>query len=263
MTFDLNKTDTWIADEIFRVPPFDFESYQKKIDAICGLNSLGKPNVIATWMPAVENWTPYYTSWTQSDSGFGIDLILRSQYVAQTLEDEDGNVIDVPPPRFALKQWLAGAQYAASEEKSRWLVRRDGFQVHVRENRPPHPKEGRYIPLISIGLHNAWCCKAAKKENVTCWGDYRLPDEAYLTWLQKAVDIRNRTSTQDTNQALTQKTLMEAAKETVLEQNAKKERAELATDSLITENLPEMLELVTGERLRDPKAFSLPSILNK
>ena len=238
---------------------FDVKAYQAKIDKICGLTPKGKSTVILSWMPDIENYTRYYSEW--DTAGFGTETVLRCQYVERTVV-KNGRQIDIPPNRWALKQWQDGSQYAAIDDKLRWLQKQVGQQRLLRENRPALPTEGRYIPLISIGKHNSFCCKEAKGQGFRCWGEYREPDESYLTLLKKAVAQREKENGQNPNEPISQRTLMEAAKEAAIEIKRKEKEADDLLDDMIKDNFKEMTEYYTGVKL-DPKIFGFPSKVTK
>lgn len=275
MEVDLNDSQTW--RQVIPTPPFDVLGYQQQIDRICGLNLLGRPNILLTWMPAPENWSWKYTSWIAG--GFGSDKILRSQYVFDTI-----NGVDIPPPRWAFKQWQSGAQYAANDNQIRWKRRsavthtatccaeaaREGDEctgkgtTEVRETRPPLPVEGCYIPhpspLMRVGEHNTYCCELKKANGEKCYGDYREPDESYLALLAYAVERRAQENAQDPNAALTDETLMQAAIEAKADIDAQEEQKQQNLSEWAAENWQQVYSDYLGDpHLFDTKKFSLPT----
>lgn len=254
---DFNKPETW--DETIHNTPngVDVRSYQTKINSICGLNEFGKPNILLTWMPAEENYSRYYTEW--DTGGFGTKSVLREQYVYETVYEGE-TPIDIPPPRWALKQFVHPSRYLASEAIVRWKRMTVGQQVFVREIRPPKPATGYYTKFRSIGRHNGFCCRKKKKEGLTCWGDYRKPDESYLLLLKKAVAIRDAEGTQNPNNPLSEETMRRAALEAANEIKAKEEREDAEQFDFVTSNLDAILARITKDNsfLARKKDFSFP-----
>lgn len=235
MTFDLNNSKTWA--QVIPAPLFDLSGYQDKLDSICGLNPYGMPNVKLTWMPDPENWSKYYTEW---EAGFGTKYGLRAQYVFDTIKG-----VDVPPPRWAFKQWLSGAQYVETDNIIRWKVAYDGDAKDIRETRPPFPLRGMYIPhpspLMRVARHNGFCCETAKTEKRKCYGRYRAPDESYLILLRQAVERRAEENAQDPNAPLSEATLQRAALETAHIIKQKEESARQVTDDFLKEHWKEIV----------------------
>ncbi len=267
MNIDFNRPETWLNSEIHTPPSFDVKNYQILIDQICGLTPSGKSTVLLSWCPAIENYSHRYCEWDQA--GIGTKTHLRGLYKFKTLYDPEGNPIDIPPPRWALKQWQSGAQYIATDELSRWQKAESNFkdeltenglkkvaqQVAYREVRPPYPKEGRYIPLLRIGKHNGYCCDAEKKNGNICYGEYRIPDEAYLEILRSAFRIREDEKGQNPNEPISAKTLMEAAKEAAEIEEQKRLASKQLISNIIDENWDEIIST-------DPdslKKFSFPA----
>lgn len=279
MDVDLNNPETWAV--VIPAPPFDVLGYQQQVDRICGLNLMERPNILLTWMPSPENWSYKFTEWMAG--GFGTTKVLRSQYVFDTI-----NGVDIPPPRWAFKQWQSGAQYAANDNHLRWKRRSavthtatccaeaamEGEEctgrgtTEVREIRPALPVEGYYIPhpspLLRVGKHNGYCCTLKQAEGRKCFGDYREPDESYLLLLQAAVTRRDAENAQDPNAALTDETLIAAAveaKRIIDEQEAQKQQN-------LSEWADENWQNAWSEYLGDPhlfetKKFSIPTKKSK
>jgi hypothetical protein len=241
---DYNKPETW-TEKIHEMPlGVDVKAYQEKINGICGLSPFGTPNVKLTWMPSIENYSKYYSEW--NEAGFGTKAILRCQYVYETVY-EKGIPFDIPPPRWALKQFVHPSRYITAEETVRWKIMQDGQQVLLRENRPPRSDKGFYTNLRRIGKHNPWCCRKMKKQGLTCWGEYRKPDSSYLLMLKKAVAIREKEENQSPNEPLTEETMAKAALEAANEIKEQDEQAEAYLLARIEENLPKIAAAITGD----------------
>lgn len=276
MEVDLNNPSTW--RQVIPAPPFDVLGYQAKVDRICGLNLLGRPNILLTWMPAPENWSYKFTEWIAG--GFGTTKTLKAQYVFDTIND-----IDIPPPRWAFKQWQSGAQYATSDNQVRWKRRSvvthtdtccaeaalEGEEctgkgtTEVRETRPALPVEGCYIPhpspLLRVGKHNGFCCKLNKANGEKCYGEYREPDESYLLLLQRAVARRAEENAQDPNEALSDETLKRAAIEAKEIIDAQEEQRRQNLEEWADENWREVFADYTGDKsFLEGKEFSFPTI---
>ena len=250
----LNNSKDW--GRVISAPSFDVQGYQDKIDKICGLNPLGKPNVKLTWMPDAENWSYRYTTW--DSGGFGVKKELRAQYVFETVGG-----IDIPPPRWTFKQWMSGAQYATTDNQTRWQRRETGRnQVEVRESRPPLPVEGCYVPhpspLLRVAAHNGQCCMDAQASQTKCWGSYREPDESYLILLKQAVKRRDAENAQNPNEPLSEETLKQAAMEAGEIIKAKKEAARANLEGWVDENWQEVFADYTGDKELFPhKEYSI------
>ena len=55
---NLNDENTLLDNDIFTAPfGVDVESYQARLNSICGLNEFGTPNLLLTWMPDIGNYT--------------------------------------------------------------------------------------------------------------------------------------------------------------------------------------------------------------
>jgi hypothetical protein len=252
---DLNKPETWLSTEIFHVPQgVDISAYQSKLDQIGGINEFGTPNLKLTYMPDLENYSKYYVEW--DEAGFGIKTVLRSQFVYDTVFEGE-TPIDIPPPRWAIKEFVHPSQYLASETISRWAQKTEGQQVYLREIRPPRSDKGYYRPKLRIGKHNGFCCQEMKRDGLTCWGDYREPDESHLKLFRKAVKLREKEENQNPNEPLSEATMKKAALEAANEIKAKEAKQDEKTLHFITENLDEILTEITGEDFRK-KAFSIP-----
>lgn len=261
MPIDYNDETTWVDPELHEAPAFGVSEYQKKIDEICGLNEFGGPNVLLTWMPAIENYSRYFCEW--GDAGFGTKTELRALYVFTTLDDDKGHQLEIPPPRWALKQFIHPAQYLGHEERLRWRKRYGNGenQIWVQEIRPPRPDKGFYGPMIAIGSHNGFCCRAAKKEKRKCWGDYRKPDESYLIWLREAVETRAERGEERPDAGFTPKLLKMAAKEAAETIERRERLADAQMDELIDSNLDSMLAYYLNDKsfLEGTKEFSFPT----
>lgn len=248
---DYNVPETWT--EAIHAMPFgvDVESFQSKINRICGLTPFGTPNVKLTWMPDAENYTKYYSEW--DEAGFGTKTRLVGMYVY------DENLSEtIPPPRWALKQFVHPSRYLGTDDAVRWTSSGNGGQVKVRELRPPRSDKGFYARLMAIGRHNESCCREQKQQGLTCWGDYREPDESYLNLLKKAVAMRDAEESQNPNEPLSARTLQLAAIEAANDVKAQQEREEAITLNHITENLDTILAHATGDKtfLDKKKDFS-------
>jgi hypothetical protein len=259
MNVDLNDPNTW--RQVIPAPPFDVLGYQQQIDRICGLNLLGRPNILLTWMPDVENWSYKFTEWIAG--GFGTTKVLKSQYVFDTI-----NGVDIPPPRWAFKQWQSGAQYAANDNQIRWKRREFGGITEYRETRPALPLEGCYIPhpspLLRVGRHNDYCCELKKADGQKCYGEYREPDESYLLLLQAAVARRDAENAQDPNAALTDETLISAAIEAAAIVKEQEEQNQKNLSEWVDENWQQAyVDYVGDPSLFDTKKFSIPKNLKK
>lgn len=257
---DFNDSRTWLTPELHRAPPFDADGYQKRIDAICGLNEFGKPNVVLTWAPSPENYNPVYCEWDAA--GFGTEVEYRAQFVFETLTNEKGDTLELPPPRWALKQFVPPAFYAAHDNQVRWSKRtsapsalttlvpgmkridgtQEGSQVWLRELRPPRPVDGYYVPLMTVGYHNRLCCRQMRKVARTCYGTYREPDESYLEWLRAAVRLRAESGEERPDAGFTPKVLKRAAAEAAAKLEQQQKDAETTTFELISENLGEIVK---------------------
>lgn len=256
MSINYDIPDTWANSEIHNSPTsVDVFDYQQKINQICGLTPGGKSAVSLSWCPAIENYSKYFCEWNLA--GFGTKTHLRGTYKYLTLYDPQGNPIDVPPPRWALKQWQSGAQYNATDDMTRWQKTVRGSQSAVREVRPAHPKEGRYIPMLIIAKHGGQCCKEAKENKSICYGEYRAPDDAYLEILRQAVKVRETEGGQNPNEPISQKTLMQAAAEAAKIEEQKR----LETSKVINEVLDEHYDEIIG--IDPTTAYSLPNKFKK
>lgn len=259
---DYNNPETWLHPSLHDEPvSFDKGSFQRRIDEICGLNRYGRPNVLLTWMPSQENYSRYYCEWDAA--GFGTKFELRGQYIFDTLEDGKGNTLELPPPRWALKQFMPPEQYLLTDNQMRWkkaVTGREGQRTFVRELRPARPTDGYYVPLIAIGKHNPFCCEAEKKHRLKCWGDYREPGESHLLLLKKAVKRRNAENADRPEAGLTTKMLSQAALEAADTIRRREEIADAAMDHLLNEHMDPMLAYLLNDPsfLERSKAFSLP-----
>lgn len=261
MAVDYNNWKTWMTAEIHTPPSsVNIAAYQNRIDEICGFTPSGKSTVLLTWMPAMENYSKYYCEWDKG--GFGIKSHLRGTYKFVTLYDPDGNPIDVPPPRWALKQWQSGVQYMATDEQSRWQkaetnikyeqtehgMQRVAGQTFLREVRPSHPKEGRYIPFMRIGKHDGFCCKREQVKGNACYGEYREPDGAYLEVLRSAVKLRSEeVNGQNPNEPISIHTLTQAAKEAAEKEEGKRQRTAELVKGLVNETFDEIMIQASGD----------------
>ncbi len=256
-TVDFDNPETWLTSEIHNPPSgVDVAAYQKQIDAICGLTPSGDSAVVLTWMPSMENYSRRYCEW--DTAGFGTKTHLRGLYCFTTIYDDEGNPIDVPPPRWALKQWLSGRQYIDTDNIVRWEKAASGQQYLLREKRPPHPEKGRYIPLRRIGKHNNFCCVAAKKQNDICYGGYLEPTAQYLDELRLAVRIRSEEQGQDPNAPISQETLAQAAVERARYEQEQQTAAKAAMDEMVEENFGAFASHLFGGDWTKNTAMSLP-----
>jgi hypothetical protein len=256
MAIDYNNDATWATDEIYRQPDFDLASYQARVDKICGKAANGQSNMIVFWSPSPQGYKKRYCEWDKA--GFGTKTHLRAKYCY--FPYDDGEIaVDIPVPRWVIEQHQDPAQYLATDELTRWKTEDNGKQKSQKELRPRYPTDGIYLPFLVIGKHNGWCCKALKNDSLVCYGDYRVPDESYLALLKQAVVMRDANETQRTDQPISRQTLRQAAREAASRVQKEQEETRAMRETLLDEHLPEILEMMTGEKFRDLPAWSLPT----
>lgn len=249
---NFDDSSTWLTAELHTPPSaVNISGYQKQIDKICGFTPNGKSTVILSWMPSIENYSREYYEWNVG--GFGTKSFFRCAYkYFEDVTDENGNPLDIPPPRWALKQWQSGAQYNATDDLTRWQKSVSGSQSAVKEIRPAHPKEGRYIPMLRIGKRRNNCCQKAKSERKTCFCEYREPDGAHLELLRQAVKIRESEGGQNPNEPISAKTLLSAAIEAAQIEEQKRIESKKLIRGVIDEHYNEIIGI------EPTTAYSLP-----
>lgn len=282
---DFNDSRTWLTPELHRAPAFDVAGYQARVDAICGLNSFGRPNVLLSWAPSPENYQKYFCEW--DTAGFGTKTEVRAQYVFETLTNKDGDILELPPPRWVLKQFVPPAFYAATDNSVRWSKKQsapvatqtlvhgaekrsdglqEGSQVFLREIRPPRPVDGYYVPLMAIGGHNGYCCAEMKRSRRTCFGTYREPDDAYLEWLRAAVKLRTESDEENPEAGITPKLLKRAAAEAAEKLEKQEREADEHLHGLVSDNLGEIMAYLfrdaSDEILAPMRQYSFSSAKN-
>lgn len=259
---DYNNPKTWVNPALHNEPAlFDKAAYQRRIDGICGLNEYGGPNVLLTWCPSQENYSRWFCEW--DEAGFGTKTELRATYVYDTLDDGQGNELELPPPRWALKQFMPPAQYLLTDDQVRWkkaITGKNNQRTFVKELRPARPHDGIYVPLLRIGAHTDYCCREEKKHGLKCWGRYAEPGEEQLLILRAAVDARAADNADRPEAGITQKHLRQAATEAAETVRRREEIASAHLDGVLDEHMDSILAHI----LNDPsfaertKAFSLP-----
>lgn len=183
----LDDVSRWGDEVTFVRPDFDVAAFQKKIDAVAGISRDGKSIVVLRWMRSPECCEEFYTEWTPF--GTPVKSELRPKYRAFGIALDNGDVCEIPPPRWVLEQRYEPEQLAQTWETERFSTHPEfGVKVPVKGELP---RDGYYNHLWTIGTHDDNCCKDAIDNNMVCWGDYRLPGEADLRALRNAIARRD------------------------------------------------------------------------
>lgn len=186
----LDDVARWADEATFVRPDFDVAKFQKRLDDVAGLSRNGKSIVVLRWMRSRECSEEYYTEWDWL--GKPVKGELRAKYRAFGVDLGNGDVCEIPPPRWCLEQRYEPEQYAPTWEADRYTTDTvTGLRVPVR---PPAPRDGYYSHLWTIASHEGKCCDDALKNNMVCWGSYRLPGEQDLQALRIAIARREADS---------------------------------------------------------------------
>lgn len=243
----------WGTFGIWEQPAFDVEGFQSRINAICG-TSLGQPVVRLVWSWDKRCREAYYTAWDAF--GNGTTLEWEYKYRVARIPIGGGDTVDICAPRWILEQRYEPGQYAPSWEQSRWAEQDMGKRhscnktdeqravemcscpdVRIRkELRPPAPRDGWYSLLWTIAEHEpdrACCARVYAENRKTCWGRYRLPSDADLTRLQRAVSLRDADAHRvDPHQPMSPEALAEAHRAAYAEDQRDQEARQQELDSL-------------------------------